>query len=564
MACSTRSETRHSVFGDPKELPVNVLPLAMDVLQCYRYHQIANVGVSGNDLFKIVTKQVRDVYTRASIPTMEYESILKKVKRLVQKANDLQKYSVSKKSSTTYTETVQKFATLFDVCTCRCVDSGIINRDRCNCPLDQKIPSVEWDFWVDQKTSRHMIIGNLDKKVTSKFRKVEERIEKGAQYRDKAQKEMHHIAGESEASCSEENNDDGAGSFVPSEDDETYSPQNRNKYPELCRAIERSNVSNRDACLIINAALKDLGLLSWRNAIDPSKLQRQRKYWREKSSSEHQVLNEAIVCLGFDGRSDQTLIVSGKLRRKVTEEHYVLLDFPSRRYVDHIAQVSGKSEDIFKEIISVIETTKSEESLKAIVCDGAVVNTGKTNGVIRKLEQQLHRPLQWLICMLHANELPLRKLVEVVDGRTSGPQSNVGLISKLLSFEPETKPIVTFTPIPGFVTDIPEAIKKDFSCDQSYLLRICLLVQQGLQVDEENLQFLQTAQPGPLNHARWITKANRLLRHYISQENPLKRLIRLTRFVVNFYAPAWFYIKIIHHLKKVPGIISSCCHCIRN
>ncbi|GBN82106.1 hypothetical protein AVEN_111204-1 [Araneus ventricosus] len=40
-------------------------------------------------------------------------------------------------------------------------------------------------------------------------------------------------------------------------------------------------------------------------------------------------------------------------------------------------------------------------------CDGTVVNTGVFNGVIHRLELKLQRPIQWIICLLHFNELPL-------------------------------------------------------------------------------------------------------------------------------------------------------------
>lgn len=40
-------------------------------------------------------------------------------------------------------------------------------------------------------------------------------------------------------------------------------PQNKNPYPELCRAIiDRPKVSNLNVCLIANAILRDLGLSS--------------------------------------------------------------------------------------------------------------------------------------------------------------------------------------------------------------------------------------------------------------------------------------------------------------
>ena len=57
----------------------------------------------------------------------------------------------------------------------------------------------------------------------------------------------------------------------------------------------------------------------------------------------------------------------------------------------------------------------------AIGCDGAAVNTGRKSEVISLLEEKLKKPLHWFVCLLHANELPLRHLINHIDGKTSGP-----------------------------------------------------------------------------------------------------------------------------------------------
>ena len=82
----------------------------------------------------------------------------------------------------------------------------------------------------------------------------------------------------------------------------------------------------------------------------------------------------------------------------------------------------------------------------AIGCDGTNVNTGRKGGIIALMEQELQKPLQWLICQLHANELPLRHLLIHLDGATSGPHAFKGKIGKAMSVC-ETLPIVDFTPI---------------------------------------------------------------------------------------------------------------------
>lgn len=80
-------------------------------------------------------------------------------------------------------------------------------------------------------------------------------------------------------------------------------------------------------------------------------------------------------------------------------------------------------------------------------CDGTAVNTGHRGGVIRLLEEKLEKPLHWFVCLLHANEPPLRHLISHIDGQTSGPSTFTGPIGRRLS-DCENLPVVEFTPIP--------------------------------------------------------------------------------------------------------------------
>ena len=49
--------------------------------------------------------------------------------------------------------------------------------------------------------------------------------------------------------------------------------------------------------------------------------------------------------------------------------------------------------------------------------------TGKHNGCIPSLDELLNRPLQWFLCLLHTNELPLEHVFAILDGATSGPDT---------------------------------------------------------------------------------------------------------------------------------------------
>ena len=54
---------------------------------------------------------------------------------------------------------------------------------------------------------------------------------------------------------------------------------------------------------------------------------------------------------------------------------------------------------------------------------------------------------------------------------------------------------------------------------------------------------LANQEPGPLNHSRWLTMANRIARKYVATARPSKPLQKMAHAIVNFYAPSWFQIK---------------------
>lgn len=156
--------------------------------------------------------------------------------------------------------------------------------------------------------------------------------------------------------------------------------------------------------------------------------------------------------------------------------------------------------------------------------------------MIRLLEEDLGRALQWHICQIHGNELILRNLFEHYDGRKTGPSSFAGPLSKKI-VDCEKLPLVEYLPVsPG--ADLPEDINTDLSTDEKYLLQICNAVAGG-QCSEE----LTNKKPGRVHHAQWLTTACRMLRLYVSTLNPNEKLKNLVEVVMKVYAPVWFAIR---------------------
>ena len=551
---TTRSATEHSILGQPTVFPKNQLPTSADVFRAYDYYVKTAKAGTVHERATLVAHEIKEIYNRASIPTAEVSSIVIRIKRLVAKVQELAKYSDAKKSSATYQENLQSLENLFDICTCKCFDSGVQERSACKCSLACKIPAIEWEFWIDQKTTRNMFIGKVDKDVTVKLQKKEKRTcnTSSSSCADKKLKcDAEVTLSETEISDDEKLTTDEELIFGEVSSDEEIQVRNVKQYPELCKAVDRCKISNRDACLIANAVLKDLCLLTAETAIDPAKLRRQRNLWREKEVEKQAVDMKELVCIGFDGKQDVTLAETAGVGRRIKEEHYAIISFPEEKYIDHVMPESSKANDIAKEILSTITETNSLQTLAAVVCDGTVNNTGKWSGVIRILEEGVGRPLQWLVCLLHANELPFRKYMSVVDGGcTTGPSSSTGEVSMALNFDPKDLPIVNFKPIEGKVIDVSNDVMTNLSTDQIYLLKACLTVQQGYTASE-HINFLQTAMPGNLSHSRWLTKANRILRLYMSKQDCSQQLHRITRFILNVYAPSWFNIK--HHSSCLDG-----------
>ncbi|GBP96300.1 Protein FAM200A [Eumeta japonica] len=185
-------------------------------------------------------------------------------------------------------------------------------------------------------------------------------------------------------------------------------------------------VSDRAGAAIASAVLHEL---SSDIVIDKSKLRRERRKTRDTLMKNQAPLN--LPALYFDGRKDKTLkiVKKGTKRYKqvVIEEHVSVIKEPESIYVGYVTPLQGTAK-VIEISINALLSAKSTVDLLAIGCDGTVTNTGKFNGVIRLFERRLQRPLQWIICMLHLNELPLRHLFDYLDGKTSGPSTYNGPI----------------------------------------------------------------------------------------------------------------------------------------
>ena len=74
------------------------------------------------------------------------------------------------------------------------------------------------------------------------------------------------------------------------------------------------------------------------------------------------------------------------------------------------------------------------------------------------MELKLKKPFPWFLCQLHTNELPLRHLLQIFDGKTSGPKGFRGDIGKILNRCEKFDVIFNSIPL-----DLPDMCQLDLS-----------------------------------------------------------------------------------------------------
>ncbi|ESN92944.1 hypothetical protein HELRODRAFT_165085 [Helobdella robusta] len=471
----TRKELFCEVFGLPTDLLGNVLPTNSDVMKCYLWNRnLLKESANGkdpsvNNISRLILTELKQIWQKASIPIISDQRILSLIANLNQKYKSIKKnMRKSQEKTLAFREVSEK--TLFDISACKC------GEDFDNCFCKNKVPKRERDFLTDQRTVRKMIIGNTDKKISQSLQKSlarkakeEARLSKIEGPCAKKQKCDNLAFDEVEEIKQINFPPDSSEEYKPSTPSQLRRPSPSNfrksvKLPNLAQACDRS------ASLLVNAVLQDLQIITKTNS--------------------SQIVDRTVRGLYFNGRKDKTIQQDKKgtkyYRSTVTEEHVVLLSEPGSLFLGHVSPMSGSAKNITLSIKTFLKDADSNiNELKAIGCDGTVINTGLTNGVIRQLELFIGRPLQWHICLLHTNELPLRHLIQFLDGKTSNPRCFSGEIGKMLE-NCEKLSIAAFEPIE---TELPSIHQNDLSTDQTYLFDISL--EQMIMDIPNNIEFLK-------------------------------------------------------------------------
>lgn len=577
MPPKKKHKTRSSwfCFGAPAKLPdTGSLYTLREVLAAVSFEAELDT-LPSQAHFVTVEKLVRIKFLQGNpkLPLITEASAVKKIDRDMQSVRLLDANNLTAKKKKNLLSRLDK---IFDMVVCQC---KIIDCDEdhscsgahvvCKCPKENpRIPDMEAAWLRDQRLrdSSNMgkfIMKGIDWEVAEAQQKQLDRIAA----RNKAEQNRQARSAKTSGDKIEEEEDNLEDPIVDLNDNDedivykskTEPKQNRTNLDYFIAEVIRYGYSDRGSAALYNAALKTIGqIVDGKDtlAVDKSKIRRARETFgaKQKLRLENKVAaTGGLKCIGADGKRNKKtkqkiiqIINDCEVEKVVTkpQEHIVYTQEPEGSYLQHseIAQNKGTGQDLADDFLEVVIENNSEASLEAVVADGTNTNTGWRDGMIAHLERKIKpsRPLLWLICQAHGNELPLRALFTHCDGGngTSGPDSFKGPLGQACSGDVHLGNISKFTPISTTLPDLDESVWRDLSRDQKLLYRYAKAIAAGRVPDNLSAQMA-----GPINHSRWLTLAIRLMILYTRTDQPCHGLTLIVQYIVQVYCVVWFLIK---------------------
>lgn len=408
------------IFGPPEDFSGLNLPSKRDVLKYYFFlgYQAKKEGkkCAYKNFTADVLNKLTEIWNRLFIDLMNEKSILLKLNQFIEK------YQREIKSKSKLNRFVESIDDLFFIGKCKCN----LKVHECKCG---EIPKRLTFFMLDQHNDRKLTIPENHSDQVSTIATFLPVSHDSTYQPSQLNMEVEELIELS----------------APSED-VLISPKPRaytKRYSALNFAMmcDRFGISDRVASGLATALFKDIDYRDETGDLiimDKNKVAREKMKGRE-AVRKSQAGDTNLCYFSFDGRKDDALTmekIDGKYHQSMVKEaHLVVLKEPNSKLLGY---VTVQAEDALTKQRQLSEFFSKKgfsfNNLIGICSDGENTNTGVSNGIIRRFEIALGRPLHWFICLLHFNELPFRHLFEFLDNsKTSGPRTASGLISKQIT-----------------------------------------------------------------------------------------------------------------------------------
>ncbi|XP_074106837.1 uncharacterized protein LOC141532405 [Cotesia typhae] len=200
--------------------------------------------------------------------------------------------------------------------------------------------------------------------------------------------------------------------------------------PELISALDRANVSSRNAMFIIAPVLSSVGVNVEDTTLSYRTIQRTRMLLRK----------DIAIGLKDNFKAHDKYVVhwDGKILNDISESKFVdhlpiiLTAFGTEQLLGVPKMNSGSAENQTATILSTLNQWGIISYIKAMCFDTTAVNTGIHHGTCKEIEKVLGKELIWLPCRHHIYEIILRSAFEVYWPVSSGP--NVPIFGRFKKF----------------------------------------------------------------------------------------------------------------------------------
>lgn len=321
--------------------------------------------------------------------------------------------------------------------------------------------------------------------------------------------------------------------------------------PTLAAALDRTQVSDRKATMIITEAIKSVGSDPAEFNINRDSIRRERIKARATFvSSLHEKFSANIpLTVHWDGKLMADLTLSSQVDR--------LAILVSGQGVSQLLGVpkipSGTGESQAQAVVDALDEWGLTDKIAALSFDTTAANTGIRGGACVFIEQKLGRDLLHFACRHHIMELVLAAAFKACMGVSSGPdillfkrfQAYWGRIDKTTfdsgltddvvqpRISAESERILTFA-----TSQLTSHQPRD---DYRELLELTILF-----IGAEPSQRVHFRTPGPMHHARWMSKAIYSIKVWLFRRQfkltarEEKGLREMCCFIVLIYVECWF------------------------
>lgn len=266
-----------------------------------------------------------------------------------------------------------KASKLLDICSCKCVELN-----ECSCTKDRKVPRIEHDFLIDQRTTRVMYIADIDKPTTERMMKHTARKERERELVGAAI--VNSIVPQNASSANRR--------YLKRKPTNKASRYSTAKIQKASQVADRRNLPDVAVSEIISAVLTDYGIVNADDSsqvIDRRKINRHRQKNRSEQMQQHEHHEINLKTIYFERRMDKTKSrVNGKTTTS-KEDHYSLIEEPGSYFLGFFSlkaeneQQQGKTKAVIvrDKIVEYLQVKNiSVDDLKAVGCDGTNLNTG--------------------------------------------------------------------------------------------------------------------------------------------------------------------------------------------